>query len=307
MDLRDFDLNLLLVFDQLLKERNLSRVADNLGVTQPAVSRSLKRLRLLLGDELFCRTGRGMEPTAYASHLADPVRQALETLQQAISEEYVFDPRDSRRNFVLHLTEIGELFIVPRLMRLLNIQAPGVSVTVVRHSLDTLKSDMEDGRIDLAVGLIENLESGFYSRQLLQQGYVCVFRSQHPLAGSPISLEDFEAAEHVIVASSDTGHNRIDEIMRREGIKRTVKLRVPDYGTLERLLQGTDLIATVPEALVHPDVVPLALAYSRPPIDLPQLPIVQLWHQRFHRDPGNLWLREMIAAHFTLPLRTQSA
>jgi len=303
MNLKEFDLNLLLVFDQLLKERNLSVVADNLGVTQPAVSRSLKRLRLSLGDELFCRTGRGMEPTAYALHLAEPIRHALESLDHAISEEYKFDPEQSRRNFVLRLTEIGELFIVPRLMRLLGDQAPNVSITIVRHSLDSLKSEMESGEIDLAIGLFENLETGFFCRQLLEQGYVCVFRSQHPLAGANLSLNDFESADHVVVDSSDTGHARIDEIIRRDGIKRKVRLRVPDYGTLERLLQGTDLIATVPEALVHPDVVPLALAYSKLPLTLPRLPINQLWHSRSHRDPGNRWLRELIAAHFTLPLK----
>lgn len=304
MDLKEFDLNLLLVFDQLLKDRNLSRVAVNLGVTQPAVSRSLKRMRLLLGDELFCRTGRGMEPTAYALHLAEPIRHALESLQRAISEEYAFDPARSRRNFVLRLTEIGELFILPRLMRMLSVQAPYVMITVVRNSLDSLKFEMEDGQIDLAVGLIEHLETGFFSRQLLEQGYVCVFRSQHPLAGKKLSLEDFEAADHVVVDSSDTGHALIDEMIERQGIKRRVKLRVPDYGTLERLLQSTDLIATVPEALIHPDVAPLALAYSPHPLSLPRLPIRQLWHQRFHRDPGNRWLRELIAAHFTLLLRT---
>ena len=135
MDLNDFDLNLLLVFDQLLKERKVSSVADSLGVTQPAVSRSLKRLRQLLGDELFCRTASGMEPTAYARHLAEPIGYALDSLRQAIGQEFSFDPASSRRTFTLRITDIGEIYILPRLLPLLDAMAPGVSTSVTIGAL----------------------------------------------------------------------------------------------------------------------------------------------------------------------------
>jgi DNA-binding transcriptional LysR family regulator len=301
MDLKDFDLNLLLVFDQLLKERKVSSVADSLGVTQPAVSRSLKRLRQLLGDELFCRTASGMEPTAYARHLAEPIGYALDSLRQAIGQEFSFDPASSRRNFTLRITDIGEIYILPRLLPLLAAVAPGVSVTVVRGNNETLKGEMEAGRIDLAIGLIEGLESGFFRRQILKQGYVCVFRLGHRLAGRPLSLEDYLEAEHAVVSGEGTGHARIDEIIEKRGLKRKVRLRVPSYASLEHLLQSTDLVATVPEVLVHPKVYPLALAYSKHPVELPRLSINQFWHARFHRDPANKWLRNLIADQCELP------
>ncbi|TAH50517.1 MAG: LysR family transcriptional regulator [Betaproteobacteria bacterium] len=301
MDLKQFDLNLLLVFDLLLKERKVSSVAERLGVTQPAVSRSLKRLRQLLGDELFCRTGSGMEPTAYARHLAEPIGYALDSLRQAISQEFAFDPATSRRNFTLRMSDIGEMSILPRLMRVLASEAPGVSISIVRDGIDALKSDMESGRIDLAIGLIEGLESGFFRRQILRQGYVCVFRPDHPLAGRPMTREDFQAADHALVSAAGTGHARIDEIIEKQGIRRKVKLRVPNYASLEHLLQSTDLIATVPEALVQPNIYPLALAWSRHPVALPRLSIDQFWHTRFHRDPANRWLRNLIAVRCALP------
>ncbi|KAB2967331.1 LysR family transcriptional regulator [Zoogloea sp.] len=132
MDLKNFDLNLLLVFDQMLKERKVSAVADTLGVTQPAISRSLKRLRALLGDELFYRTANGMEPTSYARHLAEPVGEALDSLRSAISREFDFHPRSSRRSFTLRMSDSEEIYILPRLLRFLSGTAQGVCGKIVR-------------------------------------------------------------------------------------------------------------------------------------------------------------------------------
>lgn len=301
MDLKNFDLNLLLVFDQMLKERKVSAVADTLGVTQPAISRSLKRLRQLLGDELFYRTASGMEPTSYARHLAEPVGEALDALRMAISREFDFDPRSSRRSFTLRMSDIGEIYILPRLLRFLSVEAPGVGINIVRDGGERLKSEMEAGRIDLAIGLIDGLETGFFSRQVFKQGYVCVFRPDHPLAGRPMTLDDFVAAEHAVVTAAGTGHGRIDELIEKQGIQRKVKLRVPTYASLEHLLRATDLVATVPEALVQPNIHPLALAYSKHPVSLPRLSIDAFWHARFHRDPANRWLRNVIAVQCALP------
>ncbi|MCB5944396.1 LysR family transcriptional regulator [Acidocella sp. KAb 2-4] len=301
MDLQDFDLNLLLVFDQMLKTRKVSRAAEALGVTQPAISRALKRLRALLGDELFHRTAHGMEPTAYAEHLAGPVSAALQTLQNALSQELPFDPRTSQRRFTIRMSDIGELTILPRLLRHLGQVAPGVALTIVRGSHDTLKTEMETGQVDLAIGLIEDLEAGFFRRRIFRQGYVCVFRPDHPLAGRALTLEDFAAAEHVVVTAAGTGHARIDELIEAQGIARKIKLRVPQYASLEPLLRASDLIATVPEALVQPGLYPLALGAARHPVALPILPIEMFWHARSHRDPANAWLRQTIAVECALP------
>lgn len=301
MDLNEFDLNLLLVLDQMLKQKKVSSVADTLGVTQPAISRALKRLRLLLGDELFYRTAAGMEPTAYARHLAEPVGEALEVLRRAISRDFAFNPTQSTRNFTLRMSDIGEMCILPRLLRYLSTEAPGVSLTIVRDPVDVLRTNMERGSVDLAIGLIDGLETGFFCREIFRQGYVCVFRPDHPLAGRPLSLEAFLAVEHVVVTAAGTGHTQIDELIEKQGVQRKVKLRIPTYASLESLLQSSDLIATVPEALIQPNLQPLALGYARHPVNLPRLSINEFWHAHFHRDPANRWLRNVIAVECALP------
>lgn len=301
MDLKKIDLNLLLIFDLMFKEKKVSTVADALGVTQPAISRSLKRLRELLGDELFYRTSTGMEPTAYALHMAEPIACALSSLSAALSDGVPFDPRSSKKEFIVRMSDIGEIYILPRLMRVLAEEAPGVSITIVRGNNESLKSDMESGRIDLAIGLIDGLEAGFFRRQLYEQGYVCVFRKDHPLAQRKLTLIDFLAAEHIIVTAAGSGHAKVDEIIEKQGIKRKVKLRIPQYASLEYLLKSSDLIATVPEALIQPNLFPLALDYSEHPVQLPRLSIDLFWHARLHRDPANQWLRNVIAIQCELP------
>lgn len=307
MDLKNFDLNLLLVFDEMLKARNVSTVANNLGVTQPAISRSLKRLRVLMGDELFYRTPKGMEPTSYALHLAEPIGYALGSLRSAISQEYTFDPKTSRRNFTIRMSDIGEICILTRLLHVLDREAPNVSITIVRDNINTLKGELEAGRIDLAIGLLDGLEAGFFRRQIYKQGYVCVFRHDHPLASRQMSLQDFMDAEHAVVTATGTGHVHIDELIEKQGIHRKIKLRIPNYASLEHVLGSSNFVATVPESLVQPNIRPFSLAISKHPVALPLLSIDQFWHSRFHKDPGNSWLRNLIAAKCMPPTITEPA
>jgi DNA-binding transcriptional LysR family regulator len=154
MELRDVDLNLLVVFHQLLAQRRVNAVAQSLGITQPAVSNALSRLRRLLGDELFLRTSRGMEPTPFAEQLAEPVAYSLGTLHSALNQRASFEPATSTRTFVLAMTDIGEIYFLPPLMEVLGRVARAVSVSTVRNASANLKEDMEAGRVDLALGLL---------------------------------------------------------------------------------------------------------------------------------------------------------
>ena len=168
MDLREIDLNLLVVFNQLLLDRSVSTSAEKLGLTQPAVSNALKRLRSVLKDELFLRTSRGMEPTPYALHLAEPVIYALGALQTAFTTRDTFDPLTSTRNFQLAMTDIGEMYFMPPLMVALSKVAPNVRVSTVRPNAGNLREDMESGTVDLALGLLPNLQAGFFQRRLFR-------------------------------------------------------------------------------------------------------------------------------------------
>jgi DNA-binding transcriptional LysR family regulator len=299
MDLAEIDLNLLRVFAQLMQDRRVSAAASALGLSQPATSNALARLRRLLGDQLFLRTPRGMEPTSYALELAGPVSLALSTLHDALNQRRTFEPASSERSFTLALSDVGEIYFLPELMHLLSEHAPGVTLRAVSVAGEALKEDMAGGRIDLALGLLPQLQAGFYQQVLFRQRYVCLMRSTHPLARkSRLSLKNFCAAQHVRVQATGTGHGRVDETLARLGIERRVRLTVPHFVALGHVLASSDLLAIVPERFALRVCKPLGLSTRVLPLSIDGSAIYQFWHARLHRDPANQWLRTLIASHF---------
>lgn len=294
MELQDIDLNLLVLFNQLLVERRVSKVAENLGLSQPAVSNSLARLRKLLGDELFLRTPAGMEPTPYAEQLAESVAYALGMIHSALNERSTFDPSSSARAFTVGMTDIGEIYFLPTLLKVLREKAPGISFSTVRNATANLKDEMEAGKVDLAIGLLPQLKGGFFQRKLFRQRYVCLFRQGHRLDKKRISLAEFVAAEHLVVISPGTGHGKVDEVLKRSGIERDVRLTVPHFVSVGHILQASDLVATVPERLAHQLVEPFGLTFVGHPAKLPEVAINLFWHAKFHRAPANQWLRTLV-------------
>jgi DNA-binding transcriptional LysR family regulator len=299
MELAHLDLNLLLVFHHLLREKRVSAVATVLGMSQPAVSSALGRLRASLDDELFLRTQRGMAPTPYALQLAEPVATALDGLQQALNVRASFDPARSERRFTLAMTDVGEMYFLPVLMDALTRSAPGVTLNVVAVTSDSLKDDMASGRTDLALGLLPQLQAGFFQQALFRQPYVCLMREGHPLARSKaLQLADFAAANHVRVMAAGTGHGRVDEALERQGLQRHIRLTVPHYVALGDVLGHSDLIATVPERFAQRVLAPFGLVTHSLPVVVEESAIHQFWHGRLHKDPGHGWLRQRIAALF---------
>jgi DNA-binding transcriptional LysR family regulator len=298
VDLRNFDLNLLLVFNQLLLDKSVSVAADRLGITQPAVSNALKRLRTALKDDLFLRTSKGMEPTPYAQHLAEPVLYALNALQSVLTRRDSFDPLTSTRTFHLAMTDIGEIYFMPPLMERLSQLAPGIRMSTHRPNSGDLQSDMESGGIDLALGSQPNLQAGFFQRRLFQQRYVCVYRNGHPTARSPMTLAQFSSLDHVGVVAANTGHSEIDVLLDRAGVKRNMRLSVPHFVAVGHILQSTDLIATLPERFALRCKGPFDLVVTPHPVPLPEVAITLFWHGKYHRDPANIWLRQLIVELF---------
>ncbi len=299
MNLRDLDLNLLVVFNQLLLDRSVSVAADKLGLTQPAISNALKRLRTVLNDELFLRTSRGMEPTPYALHLAEPVIYALNALQSALTHRDSFDPASSQRTFNLAMTDIGEIYFMPPLMDVLAKRAPGIRINTVRPHRGNLKEDMESGTVDLAVGPLPDLQTGFFQRRLFRHRYVCMFRKGHPTARSPMSLRQFTELEHVGVVPENTGHTDVDGLLDKAGIKRLIRLKVPHFIAVGAILQATDLIATVPQRFAERVQGAFGLETSPHPARLPDIAINLFWHAKFNRDPASLWLRQLLVELFS--------
>jgi DNA-binding transcriptional LysR family regulator len=294
MELNEIDLNLLVVFNQLLIDRRVSKVATSLGLSQPGVSNALARLRKLTDDPLFLRTPKGMEPTPFAEQLAEPTGRALQVIHAALNQRASFDPGTSKRAFTVGMTDIGEVYFLPKLMKELAHVAPGVSLSTVRNTAVNLQDEMEAGHVTLAIGLLPQLKAGYFQRRLFKQRYVCMFRLGHPLDKRKISLNDFSAAEHVVVISEGTGHGQADELLRRREVARKVVLTVPHYVAVGHILHDSDLVATVPERLAQALVKPFGLSYAPHPAKLPEIAINLFWHGRYNKDPANVWLRSLV-------------
>ncbi|MES2946517.1 MAG: LysR family transcriptional regulator [Pseudomonadota bacterium] len=294
MELKDIDLNLLVIFSQLLTEKKVSKVAENLGLGQPAVSNALARLRKLFGDELFLRTSSGMLPTPFASQLAESINDALGMIHGAVNARNTFDPSSSQRRFSIGMTDIGEIYFLPLLMEKLQTLAPAVSISTVRNTAINLKDAMEAGHIDLAIGLLPQLKAGFFQRRLFVQQYVCMFRKGHRLGGQAMQSADFYAADHVAIVSAGTGHNKVDEVLDSSSPQRKVKLTVPHFVAIGHILQSTDLLATVPERLAERMATPFGLQYVAHPVKLPEIAINLFWHAKYQKDPANQWLRSLV-------------
>ena len=297
--LQDLDLNLLVTFQLLYREQKISVVAETMGLSQPAVSHALNRLRKVFDDELFYRTARGMRPTAMADQLAEPLLYALSTIEHTINLEDHFDPATSARQFCIVMTDIGEVYFLPRLMDYLATHAPGVRLTTVRANAQDLESAMESGLVDLAIGLLPHLTTGFYQRRLFSQNYVCLMRSGHPLATAELTKDALVQSEHVIVVAEGTGHSVVEKFMKDQGLSTPVRLRLPHFVAVPYVIQDSEMVVTVPEKLAQSTEKPFGLTYRHHPFNLPPVQINQFWHRRFHQDAGNRWLRTIVAELFT--------
>ena len=294
MELTDIDLNQLVLFQQLMVERRVSKVAENLGLTQPAVSNTLAKLRRQFGDDLFVRTPVGMMPTPFAEQLAEPIGHALGMIHSGLNQHSRVDPASVKRAVTIGMTDIGEIIFLPALVERLRQEAPGVSLSTVRTTATTLRDDMEAGKVDLAIGPLPQLKAGFFQRRLFRQRYVCLFREGHALDRRRITLADFKAAEHLVIVSAGTGHGKVDELIRRAGVIRSTRLTVPHFVSVGHILRRTDMVATVTERLAQSLAEPFDLTFRPHPVDLPEVAINVFWHAKVHRSPIHQWLRGVV-------------
>jgi len=232
--------------------------------------------------------------------MAESVGYALGTLHDALNMKAGFDPASSTRAFTVAMTDIGEIYFLPSLMKQLAKVAPGVSISTVRNQSDALRDDMERGNVDLAIGFLPDLKSGFFQRRLFRQKYVCLFRKGHPLAKTGMTTKAFLESEHVSIVAEGTGHGMVDSAIQRAGIARNVHLRVPHFVAVGHILQTTDLVAVVPEAYAARTLAPFDLVSAPCPIKIPDITINVLWHGRNHREPGNQWLRQLVFDAFSI-------
>ena len=299
MNIAEFDLNLLVVFDAVLAESSISRAADRLDLSQPAVSNALARMRKATGDRLFVRLGNAMVPTPYAQTIADPIRQALASIRVALGASREFDPATAQRSFAIYLTDLGEAYFLPRLLARLHRTAPGVHIRTLPMPPESAQDALRNGEVDLAIGNLPDLGAGFFMQRLFRDRYVCVVRKGHPLIGERITARQFATASHAIVTPSGWGHGIIERTLVEHGLEQRITLRMQNFLVLASIVATTDMVAIVPHSVgsqlsQHNDVKLLPL-----PITIPSFDIKQCWQERFHDDKGNRWLRQQFAELFT--------
>jgi len=188
---------------------------------------------------------------------------------------------------------------MPTLMAMLSIEAPKIKISTLRHNTGHLSDDMAAGNVDIAIGLLPSLTTGFFQRRLFKQRYMCLFRQGHPKARNPISLAQYKSLPHVGVTSTNTGHSEVDEWLTRKGISRDIHLHVPHFVAVGHILQSSDLIATVPERFAQKCSGPFQLETSPLPFNLPEIAINLFWHAKYNREPANMWLRKRIIELFS--------
>jgi DNA-binding transcriptional LysR family regulator len=297
MNIDSIDLNLLRAFDALIALRNVSDAGARIGLSQPAMSNAVGRLRKACGDPLFVRTNRGMQPTPFAQQLAPAVRQALTLISAALQAEHRFDPAGSTRRFTLLLSDIGAVLYLPALLAAIGRQAPRVDLRVLQLPEDLLLQAMENLEADLLVGNPEFTSRTLYRQRLFQDSHVCVMRRGHPLAGGRLDRSGFVGAAHV-VTRLPWGATFIERDLANKGIKRRVQVEVPSYAALLAVVARTDLLAIVPKLVVQLAPDPDRLTFGNLPVPLPDTQVRQYWHPRSHHDAGNRWLRSLFVELF---------
>jgi DNA-binding transcriptional LysR family regulator len=297
------DLNLLRVFDAILETRSVTVAASTLGLTQSAVSNQLARLRDAFDDPLFVRTSEGMVPTPRALAIADPVRKSLIAIRFCLEEQLGFDPATSERTFKIFMSDVGQLIFLPRLLESIARVAPRVNIHTVQVPPSRMRDvALESGEVDLAAGYFENFDGAFRQQLLFEERFVGMVRRGHPTIRETLSLETFLATPQLVYQPTGGGHglqeNAVDQALAVADLSRRVAVRAAHSMGMTSIVANTDLLVIVPSRLAAAyrelaEVDILAL-----PVEMPKFQIKQHWHERFHHDPGNRWLRGLVADLF---------
>ncbi len=306
------DLNLLRVFDEVMASKNITRAAERLNMTQPAVSNALRRLREALGDDLVKRAGYGIEPTPRGAALWPSVREALALLENELAPNR-FDPARSQQNFVLAMADATAAMLMPPLIETLEQDAPNVNLRIVPLTTRDPRTLIEAGDIDVAIGYfpaavaaigLASMQSGtadtFSHSQLYSGQYVCVMRRAHPLAkrrkNPTVSIEEYCEAKHLLVSFSGRPYGFIDEALASMGRTRRIVLTVNQFFTAGRVVAGSDLLTVLPRHFLSATGIRDEFAVAELPFDVPPVHVDMIWHRRSQANDAQQWLRHAIQA-----------
>ncbi|UPQ84648.1 MULTISPECIES: LysR family transcriptional regulator [Pseudomonadaceae] len=290
MNLNKVDLNLFIVFDAIYTEANLTRAGQIVGITQPAVSNALARLRETFNDPLFVRTAQGMVPTPMAQNIIGPVRNALQLLRVSVQESRTFNPLQANKTFRISMTDLTEAVVLPPLFQRLRRLAPNVKIESMLAKRRETTKELAAGRLDFAMDAPLNTDPQVRHVKLLEDRYVCAMRRGHPMAKDKLSVEEYLSLSHIHISSRRSGLGMVDLALGKMGQQRKIGLRSQHYMMATQVIQQTDMAVTVPERFARRHdlhQVPL-------PVEIPPLETHIYWHESTDQDPANRWMREQM-------------
>ncbi|WP_419736747.1 LysR substrate-binding domain-containing protein [Pseudomonas sp. COR18] len=293
-DLRRIDLNLLVILDALLTEQHVTRAAQRLHLSQPAVSHALARLRDLLGDPLLVRVGGTLVPTARALALAQPLRDTLERVQDLLAPPG-FDPASARRTFRLAMSDYGAAMLLPGLVPVLRSQAPGIDLQITQASREGMLELLLNGDIDAAAGVFPDLSPQLRSVHLFRERYACLVDRESVAGEEGLGLQAYLARPHVLLEMRGSGTAEIERALSAIHQRRRVAISLPHWSVAPGLIAGTDLILTVASRNLR-EIDQQRLVVLPPPFEIPAFDFIFVWHQRREGDPALKWLREQMQA-----------
>ncbi|MBL8269145.1 LysR family transcriptional regulator [Steroidobacter sp.] len=299
MDIADVDLNLLVVFDALLRARSVSGAARALKMSQPATSFALNRLRKMFGEPLFVRTSRGIHPTPFAESLTAPLEAILDRIRSDLLQQPSFDPATERRSVTFNMQDIGELVFLPRILARLNEIAPGLQLRTVNLPAPLLEPALRSGEVDIALGHYPDLTgAALFQQRLFSHSFVCIVRADHPTIKDEMTRRQFLDGVHAVVHPAGYLNDSLETELQAQGLTRKVSVRIEHFLAVPTILMQSNLIFTVPYA-IGAGLAKLAdITLVKPPFKAKPRVIRQHWHTRFQHDGANRWLRSVVAELF---------
>lgn len=289
--MRPQELNLLMVFDAIMTERSITRAANRLSMTQPAVSNAVSRMRVAWKDELFVKDGRNIQPTLHAQNLWNQVREPLSSLSEAVDPKS-FDPATAKRTFRVAVNDIVVDMAWAELRCIFEKEAPGVNIHAVPYTIVNTEQVLEDAEVDMVIGGTGVISNTFRAEYLFSPIFVCIMNNDHPLAKADLSVEEFAAADHLLVSLSGDVTGYTDQVLLQHGLSRRVAVTVNHFSSVASLIKRSDLICVIPISAVAEEIIAGDIAATRPPIELMPQQVSAIWHKRQDSDQGLIWLRD---------------
>ena len=298
MQLNRIDMNLLVVLETIYTEGGITRAAEKLHLTQPALSHSLARLRDMFKDPLFVREGRAMTPTPLARKLIEPLRRSLRSMETALNEVQRFDPATTQRRFSIGLRDVLEATVLPPLMKRISAAAPRVDIVALRLERRELDAELASGAVDVALDVLLPHGERVHHQRMALDRLVVVARKNHPAVRKALDLKTYLDLEHVAVSSRRAGPGLEDTELARRGLQRHIRLRCQHYFAACRVVAQSDLLLTMPERYAGEANRQYGNRILPLPFKAPSLDAYLYWHSNVEQEPANCWLRAQLSAAF---------